>query len=301
MGEVDLVGDMCSSLNYRARNIKFLLIVFSISFGILALARPQYGQKSVEIKRKGIDIMLTVDVSKSMLAEDIKPSRLVYARGEIASFLDGLSGDRVGITAFSGDAYVLCPLTLDYSAVKLFLGLLDPMNVTTPGTNIETAIRKAKDALMVREGESKHKVIVLVTDGEDLEGNSPKVARECKEAGIKVFTVGIGTAMGEPIPIKDEAGNITGYQKTPEGEVVMSKLDEGTLSSIAVLTGGRYSRLSLDKVQKALSKIEKEEFKEKYKTSYEDRFQYPLALAILCLIIQCLVPERKGHFAKFST
>ena len=294
LGDSKLINDMCSSLNYRARNIKFALIILSILFIIIALSRPQYGKKLEEVKRRGLDIMLTVDVSKSMLAEDIRPSRLVYARNEITSFLDKLRGDRVGITSFSGNAYVQCPLTLDYSAVKLFLDLLDPSSVTTPGTNIEIAIMKAKGALMIKEGESKYRVIVLITDGEILEGNAIKAAQECKKAGIKIFTVGIGTPMGEPIPLRDDANNITGYLKTPEGEVVMSRLDEGTLSTIAAITQGNYTRLSLEKVQKAISRMEKQEFKEKYKTSYEDRFQYPLGLAILCLFVQYIIPERRG-------
>lgn len=293
LGDSLLVGDMCKSLNYRARNLKFLFIALSMIFTIVTLARPQYGQKIEEIKRKGLDIMLVVDVSKSMLAEDIRPSRLMYARNEISSFLDDLEGDRIGITSFSGNAYIQCPLTLDYSAVRLFLDLLDPSSVTTPGTNIEIAIRKAKDALSVRGGESKYKAIILITDGEVLEGDPLNAARECKEAGIKIFTVGIGTPAGEPIPIRDESGEVTGYVKTPEGEVVMSKLDERTLSAIAAITGGSYSRLSLAKVQKNLSKLEKQEFEEKYRTSYEDRFQYPLALAIICLIVYFIIPERE--------
>lgn len=295
IGDASLVKEMSSSCNYKLRNLSFVIFLMGIFFTILALVRPQYGKKVEKVKTKGLDIMLVVDCSNSMLAEDIKPSRLEYTKSEIASFIDNLRGDRVGITAFKGDAQVVCPLTLDYSAVKLFLDILSPNVITTPGTNIEIAIKKAKDALMIKEEEAKYKVMVLITDGENLEGTPLSAVEEVREAGIKIFTVGIGTPMGEPIPIKDENGNVTEYMKDESGNVVMSKLDEETLQRIALITGGGYSRLSIKKVQTALYEMEKKEFEEKYETAYEDRFQYPLALAIMCFLAMYFIPERKKN------
>ena len=275
---------------------KRILIVIAASFLILALTRPQIGSKLAMTKRYGVDILVAIDTSLSMLAQDIKPNRLEKARFEIASLIEKLKGDRIGILTFSGDSFIQCPLTLDYSAAKMFLSIIEAGMLPRPGTAIGDAIRLATGSFIKKE--RKHKVLILLTDGED-HGTSPvEAARDAHKQGIIVYTIGIGTGKGEPIPMLDEKGNITGYKKDKNGEVVMSRLDEETLQKIALVTGGKYYRASgrefeLGQIYSEIDKMEKKELSSRLYTQYEERFQYFLGIGLVLLCIEFVIGDRR--------
>jgi Ca-activated chloride channel homolog len=296
LGDIKLVEKMCLSVNYKIQSLKIFFMILSCILLVFAVCRPQWGTKLQEIKRKGLDIMFILDLSKSMLAQDIPPSRLEYAKLEISNFIDKLKGDRVGICGFAGQAFVYCPLTLDYSVVKLFLDMLNPDAIPTPGTKIGDAVIKVKESFTNdNTSNSKYKIAILITDGEDIDSDWHFAVQEAVKSGFRIYTVGIGTPEGEPIPIKDENGDISGYKKDPEGKVVMSKLNEPILENIAILTGAGYSRGGLDKVYQALSHLERRELTDKFETQYQDKFQWFLLPAIVLLIAGFMIPERKKN------
>jgi len=248
------------------------------------------------MKRQGVDIIVAIDVSASMLAEDMKPNRITKARQEVRGILDRLQGDRIGLVAFAGEAFIQCPLTLDYSAAELFLDVIDVGLIPRQGTAIGDAIRKATEAFESKE--RKHKVLILLTDGEDHNTNPIEAADEARKAGVKIYAISIGSPVGEPIPITDRAGNKAGYKKDKNGEVVVTKLDEMTLQKIALNTGGRYynaspGEMELDKVYDDIAKMEKKELEGKLLMQYEDRFQYPLALALILIIGEFFISEKR--------
>ncbi len=265
---------------------------------ILAMARIQSEDRlgAVTVKRTGVDIVIALDTSASMLAEDIKPNRLVRAKREISGLLDRLRGDRVGLVAFSGQSFVHCPLTLDYGAARVFLEEFDPGLVSEPGTAVAAAIMTAAGAF-VRE-ETKYKVLVLMTDGEDHEGDPVEMARKAAEEGIRIFTIGFGRTDGEPIPLRDGEGHLEGFKKDKQGTVVMSRLNEAVLMEVAQVSGGKYYRASsggaeLDRIYDEISRMERKEIKSEIFTAYKDWFQIPLGVVLLVLMIEMALPERK--------
>lgn len=273
-----------------------ILIVIAAGFLILALSRPQIGTKLTMIKRYGVDIIIAIDTSSSMLAQDIKPNRLEKAKLEISSFIDKLKGDRVGILTFAGDSFMQCPLTLDYGAAKMFLSIVEPGMMPRPGTAIGGAIKTAMKGFS--KNERKNKVIVLLTDGEDHDTNPIEAASESKKEGVIIYAIGIGTKRGEPIPVIDQSGSIDGYKKDKSGEVVMTRLDEDMLQKIAIITGGKYyhstaDEFELDKIYDEINKMEKKELSSKLFTQYEDRFQYFLGIAFILLCIEFIIGDRK--------
>jgi len=293
-GNLKLLERLSLSHSKGKEYLKFALIVGAIFFAIVALARPQFGTKLQTLHRKGVDVFIALDTSKSMLAEDIKPNRLIKAKHLLSSLIDRLEGDRIGIIAFAGDSFIQCPLTLDYGAAKLFLDILDTDTIPRPGTAIADAIEKATKSFITKE--LKYKVLVLLTDGEDHEGDPIKAAEEAAKQGIVIHTIGFGSTKGAPIPIKDENGRITGYKKDRRGNVIMSKLDEVTLEKIALVTNGNYYRATSGEIEvKALAEeidnMEKKEQQSKKFTQYEEKFQYPLALSIILLSISTLMGE----------
>lgn len=207
-----------------ARRWRSLLLLLGLSLVIFAVARPQWGARAVMLKRRGLDIVVALDVSKSMLATDVKPDRLTRAKREISGVLDRLAGDRIGLVVFAGDAFVQCPLTLDAAAARLLLEAVDTHSAGRPGTAIAEAIRTASD--MFETNEHQFKVLILVTDGESTEGDALSAAQDAAKVGIRIYTVGVGTPSGEPIPVYDDEGQQLGFKKDDAGQVVLSKLDE---------------------------------------------------------------------------
>jgi len=295
--DINLARELAGNYDGRLNRIKQTLLVFVLIFSIIALARPQWGFEWQKIKREGIDILIAIDTSKSMLAQDIRPNRLERAKLALRDLLHLLSQDRLGIIAFAGDAFLACPLTVDYNGVLLTLENLDTQTIPRGGTNIAMAIQEAMKEY--DSTPSKYKAIIIITDGENLEGEPLTAARQARNKGIKIFTVGIGTQEGELIQIQDQEGNNV-FLKDKNGNFVKSRLNEDVLQKIALETGGIYvkasgAQLGLDLIYKReLSKFEKRELKARMEKRYFERFQFPLAIALVLLMIDiCLVPRKK--------
>ncbi len=295
-GNLDIINKLTRNVSRKRQLSKILMLFTAFFFLIIAAARPQIGTKMEQVQREGIDIIVALDVSASMLAQDIKPNRLQKAKHEVTNFVELLKGDRIGLIAFAGVPFVQCPLTLDYGAAKIFLDVMDPDLIPTPGTAIGEAINLATTAFEKKE--RKHKVLVLITDGEDHEGNALKYAEEAEREGIVIHCVGIGSPQGEPIPVADSPGTTGKFKKNKEGDVIISKLDEVTLEKIALQTGGKYYRatsgqVELQRIYDEIAEMEKKELGSMQFSQYEDRYQYLLFFAILLLMLEPLVPERK--------
>jgi Ca-activated chloride channel family protein len=281
--------------------LKFILLLLSYTFLVFAIAGPQTGSKLEEIKRKGIDLMIALDVSNSMLAEDIKPDRLERAKQSISRLIDKLEGDRIGIVVFAGKAFMQLPITADYGAAKMFLSTISTNSITTQGTVIADAIEMAGSTF----GESKrNKAIVIITDGEDHQGNVLEQTEAAVKNGIRIYTIGMGSPDGAPIPIYN--GNIrTGYKKDREGTTILTRLDETLLQKMASVGNGIYVRATgsetgLQKIFEEINKIEKTEIESRQFSDFENRFQYFLAFSLMFLILELLVFDKKNQwFSKF--
>ena len=263
-------------------------MTFIFVFLFLALTRPQWGYNWEDIKQEGVDIIIALDVSRSMLAEDIKPNRLERAKRKIADLLNMLKGDRVGLVAFAGTSFVQCPLTLDYSAARIFLNAIDTDLIPIQGTALGDALRKSIKAF--RTEEKKSKAIILITDGEDQSGLALEAAKEAREAGVKVFTIGIGKEIGAPLPNPDKS---RGFLKNKEGEVILTKLDETTLQKISLETGGSYVRsvtgdidLKTIYFDQISQKVDKKQFKSERRKIWQERFQWFIFSALLFLLYE---------------
>lgn len=265
-------------------------------FLVFCLARPQFGTHMEMLKREGQDVMIVVDCSASMLAEDMKPNRIERAKQEVRGLLARMQGDRIGLVAFAGSAFVQCPLTLDYSAAQMFVDVLDVDLIPNPGTNIAEAISVATAAFVIKE--RKNKVMIVITDGEDFGEGIDAAINEAKIAGVNIYTIGIGRPEGEPIPIRNVRGEMVGYKKDQGGELIMTRLDEITLQKCAAETDGRYyhasqGEIALDMIYEEISKMEKKELSDMLLTQYEDRYQYILPFAIVSLAGEALLSERR--------
>jgi len=295
-GDLRLVRRLAATSSTERRVVKAALIVAAAFFLMLALARPQWGARLETVTRKGVDVVVAVDTSLSMMAEDVKPNRLAQARAAVSSLIEELQGDRIGLVAFSGRAYVACPLTLDYAAASLFLDVLEPDLIPVPGTAIAEAIRVADRAFP--EGERRNRVIVLLTDGEDHEGDVEAAARAAAEDGITIYTLGIGTPEGEPIPMRNARGDVVGYKEDTKRRKVTSRLGEGSLQAIAAATGGRYYRSTpeggeLKRIYEAIAGMDQATLATRMHTAYEEHYMLPLGIAILLLAIEAAISDRK--------
>ncbi len=297
-GNPTLLGQLMPANSGIKKWVKFGLLFLAIFFVIFGTANPQIGTKMEEVKRAGVDIMIALDVSYSMKAEDIKPNRLESAKQEIAQMLDKLQNDRVGLIVFAGESYLQLPLTADYSAAKLILSTIDVDAVPVPGTAIGSAIRLAMKSFIA--GDQKHKVLILITDGENHEDDAIAAAKEAHEQGVIIHTIGMGLPDGAPIPIYQD-GQIVGYKKDEDGSTVITKLDEQALTQIAETGGGKFVRASnqqneLDAVFKEIDSMEKREFGARVFTEFEDRFQMFLMAAFVLLVAEFFVSERKNRW-----
>jgi Ca-activated chloride channel family protein len=299
---LDLFGDLplllrnAPYISFARQRTKAVLTLIGLVFVCVALARLQFGTHQEKLEREGIDIVVAIDLSTSMLARDMKPNRLEKSKQEIRSIIGRLRGDRIGLVAFAGEAFVQCPLTLDYAAAQMLLAVMDENTVAAQGTSLTSAIEASQRAFI--QLEKKHKVLLLLTDGEDHDGRAVEAAAEARKEGIKIYTVGIGSAAGEPIPIIDRKGKQVGFKKDQAGEVIVSRLDEVTLQKIALETGGKYyhgtaGELELDLIFDEISKMEKKELEGTLVTRYDDRYQWPLLLAIMFIVGEFFVSERK--------
>jgi Ca-activated chloride channel family protein len=258
----------------------------------LALAQPQCGTKSELAKRRGIDVVVALDASKSMLARDVQPSRLERAKLELTTLLDELKGDRVGLVVFAGDAFVQSPLTSDYSAVKLFLRAVDPELMPQGGSNIGEALSLAKQVLDNADRGAKERVVVLLSDGEDLVGEVDQATAALKEAGVQVLTVGVGSEQGEPIPVYDRRGEFVDYKKDANGQTVITRMDRVGLAAIAEATGGTFfyqpRGVAMGQVVERIDQMQKSELESRVTVRYDERFQ-SFALPGLALLVLGMV------------
>lgn len=281
--------------------LKFILLMAGVGFLIFAIVDPQSGSKLEKVQRKGIDLMIALDVSNSMLAQDISPNRLDRAKQAISKLIDQLDGDRIGIVIFAGKAYTQLPITTDYAAAKLFLSSISTNSVSVQGTAIGEAIEFSVNSF----GQSKaNKAIIIITDGEDHEGDVVEQAENAARKGITIYTIGMGLPDGAPIPVMN--GTVqTGFKKDKEGTVVVSRLDETLLQQIAAAGKGIYSRannseVGLQKVMDDMSKIQKSELDNRQYSDYEDLFQYFLAAGLILLVLELFVFDKKNAwFGKF--
>ena len=233
-----------------------------------------------------------------MLAEDIKPNRLARAKHEIASLMDKMHGDRVGLVIFAGASFVQCPLTFDYSAAKLFLEAVDANSISVPGTALEQAVRTGLKAF-ANSADVASKALIVLTDGENHLGDPLKAAEAAEKQGIKIYTIGLGAEKGEPIPLRDAAGALQGYKKDRAGNIIMTKLDQLTLEKIAVLTDGQFYRVSaggmaLEEILAEIAKLEKTLRDTRLVTHYAEQYQYLVGLTLLLLLGDTLLTDRKS-------
>ncbi len=289
-----LLSRLTGNISATRRHLKKLLVLVAVLLCFVALARPQVGYQWVEVKRKGIDLLFALDTSKSMLAEDIKPNRLQRATLAILDFVQKREGDRVGLMPFAGSAYLMCPLTIDYDAFLHSLSAVNTELIPLGGTNIAAVIDRAVQTL---DNAANHKILIILTDGENLQGDAVQAAEAAAKQGLTIYTVGVGTSQGELIPIKTGSGQ--GFVKDRAGNFVTSRLDAATLTQIAEKSGGLYVPLGpagegLESIyQQKLALIPKEELAERRHKVPVERFEWPLALAAIFLVVELLIGERK--------
>jgi Ca-activated chloride channel family protein len=295
----ELAERLTPSLSPGLSTLKQLLLLGALAFLLLAAARPKWGEKLQMYQGKGIDVVIALDGSKSMLAEDVKPSRLARAKTELASFIDGLTGNAIGIVGFAGDAYVMCPLTTDADAAKLFLDIIGPDMMPVPGTDFGKAIDVSLSLLNPKE--NNYKALVLVTDGEDLGKNTAQAIQRAAEQHVRIFPVAFATAEGSPIPDYDEQGNLSSYKKDKEGQVVMSRMNERELIVMAQATGGRFLRVegfSGERLLSELDQIRKKDIGGGQFTDYVERYQLFLIIALALFAAGLGLSNRRGAWMR---
>lgn len=276
--------------------IKASLIALTIVVMVIGIANPQTGSRLETVKREGIDLVFAIDVSKSMLAEDVKPSRLARARQLVSACVDELGGDRVGLIAYAGEAFPQLPITTDLAAAKIFLDGMGPDQVSSQGTAISEAVDLASD-MFSTEGEHARALIIL-SDGEDHKGEIDAAVEKAKSMGIKIFTIGMGTQRGGPIPIKDLYGRTTGFKEDQGGQKVVTKMNEKLLRDLAGRTdamflSGSDSRSAVESLLEQFGRMERSEFESNLFTDYEDQFYWFCGLALLLLVTDSLIMEKK--------
>ncbi|MBI3735304.1 VWA domain-containing protein [Candidatus Sumerlaeota bacterium] len=293
IGSPALVAQLYSVSVQSWRRRRFILSLLIFSLIAFSAARPQYGRIEQVVRRSGVDVLIALDTSRSMLAQDVRPSRLEKAKESLKWLLRRLKGNRVGIIAFAGESFLNCPMTLDFSLADLVLESLDTNSVGVPGTDLGKAIRAAKGAF--ERGGSGRPALVLITDGEDNEGEGLAAAKEAASSGLVIYAIGIGTESGAPVPNE----NNQGYKQTAEGTKVNSKLDMTGLAAIAQATGGAaYAAedspmAAIEAVARNINGLEKAELESKRLVIYQDRFSWFLAPAVICLIwLLISQPER---------
>lgn len=297
LGAPQLIAKLSATVNHTGRRWQNWLWFLALILLVVALARPRWGAHVEYVEQRGVEVMVALDVSKSMLAEDLKPNRLARAKLEISELLDRLEGNAVGLVVFSGAAYIQFPLTSDFATARFFLESAHPGMISRPSTNLAEAIRMAMKGF--NEERASQKIIILLTDGEANEhtGEVLPAAQEAADKDIIIYAIGFGTPEGEPIPEYDDLGNLTGYKQDSRGETVLTRLDETTLEQITVATNGQYFRAAADGrevgyLASAIDKLQKGELESRFETRGIERFQWFLGAAIAALIMVELIPDR---------
>ncbi len=287
--------------DWRLKSFTMILAVVFLSFSLL---RPQWGEEKKKVTRRGLDVIFLLDTSLSMLAADVKPSRIEKTKIEIKSFVKKLKGDRIGLIPFAGSSFLQSPLTLDYSAFFLFLDALSVGYIPDPGSFFADALENAIRAFP--KGEKKHRTVVVFSDGEFHGENLSGVLNDAQQQGIRIYTVGVGTLEGEPIPLKAEKGKVVGYKKDSTGQVVITKLDPQVLTQIASQTGGLYfpgtaGEQEIDLIYKDMQSLGKKELKEKIMKEREEHYQLFLLIGLILLFAALAMRESRASVLKGNT
>ncbi len=291
--EEPLVRRLVAGATPGRRLARAALIVGGVFWLVLALARPQFGVRLSMVPQRGLDAVIVLDVSRSMLAEDVRPNRLNHATLQIRALLDRLRGDRVGLVLFAGQAFVQCPLTLDHGAIELLLEVAGRGAVAVEGTSLGDALRAAGTCFDPED--RQHKAVVVFSDGEAHTGDALGEARRLAAEGVRVFTIGVGSPGGELIPVRSAAGEVS-FHRDSDGQPVKTRLDERALQEVARVAGGEYYRSTLgggelEKLAEQLRGMEGKELGSRRVTTYEERFQIPGALGLLCFVLEALLGE----------
>lgn len=284
---------MVGNFSESRQIIRALLYGIALFFLGAALMRPQWNKQETLIHQEGRDLLIGLDISRSMLAQDCKPDRLTVAKKKIKQLLSSLDCERVGLLLFSGSAFVQCPLTTDYSSFHMYLDNVDVETISSGSTALDAALKKSIE-IFGSQADRKNKILLLVTDGEDFSSNLLKLKKDAKDAGIHIFTLGVGTPEGAPIPLYDEQGNQVGHQKDSRGSVVISHLNNGILQNLSTEVGGVYVPISQDRADLTtildhISRIEKEQFADTQLHKYEDRYNWFLLVSFVALLAEWIV------------
>ena len=301
-GDLDLVKKLSPEKSLFKPTLKFVLVVLGLTFLILALVNPKMGTKMEKVKRQGIDIVFAIDVSKSMLAEDIAPNRLEKSKQIVSQLINQLGSDRIGIIAYSGSAFPVLPMTSDYAVAKMFLQTMNPGMISSQGTSIDQAIDLAANNFFDKKDKT-NKLLVIISDGEDHSDNAQNAAEDAQKLGLKIITVGVGTENGGPIPLKRN-GVVESFQKDQDNQVVVTKRNTSVLAAIAKSTkGGGYvdgnsTKTVLDYVKKVLDNTQKTEFEGTMMADYKSQFQWFLGFGFFCLFLDIFLTERKTKWVR---
>jgi Ca-activated chloride channel homolog len=295
-GDQSLVRDLIPEISKARLMIKFIIQLIGTSSAIIMLARPQFGSKIEDVKKEGVEVIIALDVSNSMLAEDIQPDRLTRAKQAISKLVDNLDNDRIGLIVFAGDAYTQIPITTDYVSAKMFLSTIGPEMVPKQGTAIGSAIELGIKSFS--PGENKSKAIILITDGENHEADPLAIAEEASKAGIVIHTIGIGSTEG--VPISMTINGRKDYLKDKDGSTVITRLDEDVLRKIAMNSNGTYVRASnssigLDEIYNDIKKMKKQELESTMYTEYNDQFQFFAAITLIMFLVDFIIMDRKNR------
>jgi Ca-activated chloride channel family protein len=299
-GEVKLINALVVDASKYKPWLRFSIAMLIFASILFTLANPQIGSKVSEYKRKGIDVIVALDISNSMMAEDIKPNRLEVAKRTISKLIDKMQNDRIGLIVFAGDAFVQLPLTTDYSAAKLFLSVIEPDLIPVQGTAIGKAIELAINNF--KTDDKVKKTLLIITDGENHEDDAVGMAEKAAKNGFTVFTIGMGSLNGAPVPLYRNGKNV-GFIKDRNGSIVTSRLNPDLLRQIASAGGGDFilagnNEAELSDLINELAGFEKKEYKTRLFTDYDDKFQYPAAFALLLLLIDFFLSNRANRFVR---
>ena len=301
-GDLDLIKKLSPEKSLFKPTLKFVLVVLGLTFIILALVNPKMGTKMEKVKRQGIDIVFAIDVSKSMLAEDVAPNRLEKSKQIVSQLINQLGSDRIGIIAYSGSAFPVLPMTSDYAVAKMFLQTMNPGMISSQGTSIDQAIDLAANNFFDKKDKT-NKLLVIISDGEDHSDNAKNAAEDAQKLGLKIVTVGVGTENGGPIPLKRN-GFVESFQKDQDNQVVITKRNASVLAAIAKSTkGGGYvdgnsTKTVLDFVKKVLDNTQKTEFEGTMMADYKSQFQWFLGFGFFCLFLDIFLTERKTKWVR---
>jgi Ca-activated chloride channel family protein len=299
-GNPEILNELMPDFSGNRPVLKFILVNMVIVAILFSLAGPQFGSKLQEIKREGLELVIALDVSNSMMAEDIQPNRLERAKQAISKLVEKLSNDKIGLIVFAGDAYTQVPITMDYVSVKMFLETISCDIVPRQGTAIGSAIDLGMKSFSPDNESSK--VLIIITDGENHEGDAIAMAKQASEKGITIHTIGLGLPEGAPVPEYSGSGTKT-YLKDEDGNTVISKLNESMLNQVAAAGEGMYvrstnTRLGLNVLFDEINKMEKQELESRVYSEYEERFQYLIGLGLILLVLDFFILERKNRLLK---